>query len=203
MQATELHSLRRKALLLVWVGEGWNVLEAGIALWSGFTASSVALMAFGLDSLIELFAGGVLIWHLSREWNQDDEAMEDRRAERLVGATFLLLSVYILVQSSGVLLGWFAEPRESPIGIALAVSSAVAMLILYISKMDVAKKLSSRALRAEAVESLFCDLQDLTLVIGLGLNALFGWWWADPIAALVLIPFLLREVWEAFFGQEE
>ena len=197
------YSLRRKALLLVWIGEGWNVVEAGVALWSGVSASSAALVAFGLDSLIELFAGGVLIWHLSKEWNQGDAAMEDRRAERLVGITFLLLSVYILIQSSGILLGWFPEPRVSFVGITLAVVSAAVMLVLYFGKMDVAKKLGSRALRAEAVESLFCDLQDLTLLIGLGLNALLGWWWADPVAALVLVPFLLREGWEAFFEQEE
>ena len=101
------------------------------------------------------------------------------------------------------LLGWLPEPRESLIGITLAIASAAVMLVLYFGKTDIANRLGSRALRAEAVESLFCDLQDLTLLIGLGLNALLGWWWANPAAALVLIPFLLREAWEAFCEQEE
>jgi divalent metal cation (Fe/Co/Zn/Cd) transporter len=187
----------------VWIGEIWNLLEAGVALWSGVSAGSVALVAFGLDSLIELFAGGVLIWHLSREWNQGEEGAAERKAEKLIGATFFLLSAYILFQSSATLLGWFAEPRESFVGIGLAVASAAVMTVLYFGKIGLAKKLVSPALRAEAVESLVCDLQDLTLLIGLGLNALWGWWWADPVAALALIPFLLKEGWEGVFKSEE
>jgi divalent metal cation (Fe/Co/Zn/Cd) transporter len=201
--AIDRDALRRKALLLVWIGEIWNLLEAGVALWSGVSASSVALIAFGLDSLIELFAGGVLIWHLSRERKQGEEEASERRAQKLIGATFFLLSAYILLQSVATLLGWFAEPRESFVGIGLAVASAAVMTVLYFGKISLAKKLVSPALRAEAVESLVCDLQDLTLLIGLGLNALWGWWWADPVAALALIPFLLKEGWEGVFKSEE
>ncbi len=189
--------LRRRALVLVWIGELWNIIEAGVALWSGAVAGSVALIAFGLDSLIELFAGGVLIWQLSREWRQEEEAGADRRAQRLIGITFFLLSAYILVQALATLSGWFSEPQPSPVGIILVIASALVMTAVFLPKLNLSKKLGSRALRGEAIESLVCDLQDLTLLVGLGLNALWGWWWADPVAALALIPFLLKEGWEA------
>ncbi|MBU2608106.1 MAG: cation transporter [Chloroflexi bacterium] len=190
--------LRQRALLLVWIGELWNVGEFGVALWAGITADSVALIAFSLDSLVELFAGAVLIWHLRREWKQQEEGAAERKALKLVGITFFVLSAYILVQAVASLLGWFAEPRESLVGIVLVVASAVLMTILYFGKTNIAKKLGSRALRAEATESLVCDLQDLTLLVGLGANALWGWWWADPVAALALIPWLLKEGWEGW-----
>ncbi len=197
------NALRRRALLLVWIGFLWNIVEAGVALWSGQRADSIALVAFGLDSLIELFAGGVLIWHLRREWKGSAEPASGRTAERLLGATFFLLSIYILVQSLGTLLGWFAEPQESIVGMGLVIASAVVMTAIYFPKMSIAKKLGSRALRLEAIESLVCDLQDLTVFVGLGANAFWGWWWADPVAALTLIPWLLKEGWESIFEQEE
>ena len=169
----------------------------------GVRAGSVALIAFGLDSLVELFAGGVLIWQLSREWNEEEETSAELRAQRLVGATFFLLAAFILLQSLATLLGWFSEPRESLVGIGLVAASAAIMTVLYFGKTGIARALNSKALRAEAVESLMCDLQDLTLLVGLGLNALWGWWWADPVAALALIPFFLKEGWENVSGQEE
>lgn len=190
------NALRRKALILVWVGFTWNFLEAGVALWSGFIANSVALLAFGLDSLVEIFAGAVLIWRLGVEEKQQEAAAENR-ALKLVGVTFFILAVYVAFQSIATLTGFLVEPQESAVGIILVVSSAVVMTILFLEKTKIARKLGSRALRAEAIESLMCDLQDLTLLFGLGLNALFGWWWADPIAALFLIPFFLREGWES------
>ncbi|OGO23179.1 MAG: hypothetical protein A2Z28_02600 [Chloroflexi bacterium RBG_16_51_9] len=191
-------------MLLVWIGEIWNIAEAGVALWSARNASSVALLAYGLDSLIELFAGGVLIWHLSREWRErEHEEASERKAQKLVGITFFLLSAYIAIQSTGTLLGWFAEPRESLVGIILVIASAVVMTAVFFPKMSLAKKLGSPALRGEAIESLVCDLQDLTVLLGLGANALWGWWWADPVAALALIPFLLKEGWEGVKGETE
>ena len=195
--------LRRQALLLVWIGEVWNLLEAGVALWAGIAAGSVALLAYGLDAIIELFAGAVLIWRLSREWEEQEEGAAERKALRLVGRTFFVLSAYIAVQAVATLLGWFAEPRESLVGIILVVASAVMMTFLFFKKMSIAKRLVSPALRAEAKQSLACDLQDLALLIGLGANALWGWWWADPVAALALIPWLLKEGWESVFKKEE
>lgn len=196
-------ALRKTALLLVWTGELWNILEAAVALWSGVAASSVALLAFGLDSIVELFAGGVLIWHLSREWRGEAaEARAERKAHRLLGITFFLLSVWIVSQSAATLAGWFPEPRESLPGIVIVIASAAVMSVLYVKKVRIARELRSPALRAEAVETLVCDVQDLTVLLGLAANALAGLWWADPVAALALVPFLLREGWEGVAGRD-
>lgn len=197
-------NLRRKALLLVWIGVLWNVAEAGVALWASYRAGSVALLAFGLDSVIELIAGGVLIRHLSKEWTggeANDRA--EQRAHQLVGLTFVALSGLIAVQSGVTLAGWISPPGESIAGIVLVLLSGVVMFVLYLLKAAIAAKINSPALRAEAVESLICDLQDGTVLIGLALNALFGWWWTDPLAALALIPFLLKEAREALEARSE
>ena len=185
----------------MWIGFLWNFLEAGVALWSALTASNVALFAFGLDSIIEIFAGAVLIWRLNLREDKEEEEAEGR-ALKLVGATFFLLAAFVAFQSLATLTGFLVEPQESPIGIVLVLSSALVMIVLYLRKTRLAKYLGSRALRAEAVESLICDLQDLTVLAGLGLNALFGWWWADPVAALFLIPFFLKEGWESFSDKD-
>lgn len=200
VSSRERSPLRRTALRLVWAGELWNVLEAAVALWSGIEASSAALIAFGLDSVVELFAGGVLIWHLSREWKAAENEAAERRAHRLLGITFFLLTGYITIQSTATLAGWLRRPEESLVGIVLVVASAAVMTVLYVRKREIARRLRSPALRAEAVETLVCDVQDLTVLVGLGLNAVAGWWWADPIAALALIPLLLREGWEGVSG---
>ncbi|MBI4258897.1 MAG: cation transporter [Thaumarchaeota archaeon] len=183
---------------MVWIGELWNIGEMVVALWSGFQASSIALIAFGLDSGLEIFAGAVLIWSLRKEWNLEEEKATDRKALRLLGVTFFVLSAYIAIQSFATLLGWVEEPRQSYIGIVLVITSAVVMTLLYLGKTKIAKKIGSRALRAEAIETLVCDLQDVTVLGGLGLHVLFGWWWADPVAAFLLIPFLLKEGLESF-----
>ena len=109
---------------------------------------------------------------------------------------------YIFLQSIATLLGYFPEPEETSIGLILIIASAIVMTILYFKKMAIAKKIGSRALRAEAKETLVCDLQDLTVLVGLGANFLFGWWWADPVAALGLIPFLIKEGWEGVMGED-
>jgi len=194
-------SLKKKALLLVWIGEIWNLFEATIALWLALIASSVALFAFGLDSLIEFFAGAVLIWRFYEE--KKDESSTERKALRMIGITFFLLSAIIMFQSMATLFGYFSRPQESFSGILITISSAVLMTILFIFKSNIAKKLNSRALMAEAYESLICDLQDLVVLAGLGLNILFGWWWADPIMAMILIPFLIKEGFESFRDEQD
>ena len=177
-------------------------MEAGVALWSAIGAGSVALLAYGLDSVIEIFSGFVLIWRLRKEWGAEEAAVE-KKALRLVGFTFFVLAVFVLVQSLATLSGWLAQPEESPLGIALVIASAFVMTVLFREKAKLAEKLGSRALRAEAEESLNCDLQDLTVFVGLGANSLLGWWWADPAAALAPTPFLVKEGWEAVFQKEE
>ena len=193
--------LRKKALVLVWIGEIWNVFEATIAIWAALLAGSVALLAFGLDSIIELFAGAVMIWRFWKE-RKDTEGITEKRALRLIGVTFFFLATFIIFQSIATLLGYFAAPSESIVGIFITISSAVLMTVLFFYKNRIAKKIGSRALRAEAYQSLICDLQDLVVLVGLGLNALFSWWWADPIMALALVPFLIREGLESFEEEE-
>jgi divalent metal cation (Fe/Co/Zn/Cd) transporter len=202
--AAQLAKLRQLALILVWVGLVWNLVELLITLWSGIEASSIALLGYGLDSLLELFAGLVLVWRLGTKWKDEREEHDsDRKALRVVGVTFFALSAYILFHAIATLVGWLPQPKESLVGIGLVIASALVMTVLYFWKTSISKKIGSRALKAEATESLACDLQDLTLLVGLGANAVFGWWWADPVAAVLLIPWLLKEGREAFLGEEE
>jgi len=191
------NTLRRNALILVWIGFLWNFLEAGVALWSAVAASSVALFAFGLDSIIEIFTGAVLIWRLNLRKEQEEEEAESS-ALKVVGGTFFVLAAFVIFQTLATLTGFLFEPQASLAGIVLVIASALVMTVLYLEKSRLAKQLDSRALRAEAIESLMCDLQDLTILVGLGLNALFGWWWVDPIAALFLVPFFLKGGLESF-----
>ena len=196
----EADSLRKTALLLVLAGLVWNIAEAVVAFWAGLQAGSVAMLAFGLDSIVELLAGGVLVWRLRTERDEEDAEAAERKAQRLVGLTFFLLAAYVFLHSGANLLGWLPEPQPSLAGIVLVVASAVVMAILYVAKMRIATRMQSRALRAEAMESLFCDLQDFTILVGLALNSLFSWWWADPVAALVLVPFFIKEGRENLSG---
>jgi divalent metal cation (Fe/Co/Zn/Cd) transporter len=189
--------LKKKALILVWISEIWNVFEATIAIWAAILAGSVALLAFGLDSIIELFAGAVMIWRFWKE-REDIEEKKEEIALRLVGITFFLLAAFIIFQSVATLLGYFAQPSESIAGIFITISSAVLMTILFFYKTRIAEQIGSKALRAEAYQSLICDLQDLVVLVGLALNSLFSWWWADPLMALVLVPFLIKEGLESF-----
>ncbi len=196
-----LDTLRRTALILVIVGLLWNLVEAVVALWAGTQAGSVALLAFGLDSIVELLAGGILVWRLRADDGHGDEAAE-RRAHKLLGLTFFLLAAYVVLHSGANLLGWLPQPEPSIAGVAIVIASAVVMSILYVAKMRIATQMQSWALRAEAMETLFCDIQDLTILVGLALNALLAWWWADPIASWILIPFLINEGRENLSGHD-
>lgn len=198
--ALESGSLRRIALLLVVAGLLWNLVEAGVAFWAGVQSGSVAILAFGLDSIVELLAGGVLVWRLRTDRDEEDAEAAERRAQRLVGLTFFLLAIYVVLHSGASLLGWLPEPEPSLAGVVIVVASAFVMAVLYVGKMRIATLMQSRALRAEAMESLFCDLQDLTILVGLALNSLFSWWWADPVSALVLVPFFIKEGRENLSG---
>ncbi len=199
----ESDTLRRTALILVLAGLLWNLVEAGVSLWAGVQAGSVAILAFGLDSIVELLAGGVLVWRLRTEGDEMEAEAAERRAQRLLGLSFFLLAVYVVLHSGANLLGWLPEPQPSLVGVGIVVASAVVMAGLYVGKMRIATRMQSRSLRAEAMESLFCDLQDLTILVGLGLNSLFSWWWADPVSALVLVPFFVKEGRENFSGHGE
>ena len=173
--------------------------EAVIAVGAGWLAGSIALVGFGLDSVIETIAALALYRRLRAEQagaiKEETEAHE-RRALFIVGVTFFLLSGYIAFEAASTL--WTEEPPEvSRAGMILAVVSLVVMPTLAIAKHRAGKALSSRALVADAKETFVCSYLSLTLLAGLGLNALFGWWWADPAAALAMLPLVIHEGWEA------
>lgn len=185
----------RIAYALVFVTVAYNLVEAGLALWLGFNAGSVALIGFGLDSVIEGAAAGVLLWRLRlglRAIDQEAVATAERRVHRFVGATFFALAAYVAGQALWTLRAGNA-PAESVLGVALAVVSLLLMPPLAWGKLRAAREIQSAALRAEAMETIACSYLSFTLLLGLGANALRGWWWADPIAALAMVPWLLHE----------
>jgi divalent metal cation (Fe/Co/Zn/Cd) transporter len=193
----------RIGLWLVAATLAYNVIEAGIALWAGSEAESIALLGFGLDSLIECAAAGVLLWRLSLEARGVDAhtlAHAERRVHRFVGATFLALAAYVTLQSAASL--WLrSAPEESWLGIALAGASLVLMPLLAWGKLRAAREIGSAALRAEAKETLACSYLSFALLLGLGANASVGWWWADPAAALAMVPWLVHEGREGVRGE--
>jgi cation diffusion facilitator family transporter len=172
---------------------GWNLTEAAVAIGAGLFAGSIALIGFGVDSLIESLSGGILLWRL--QWSEIDESRE-RLAQRLVGISFFLLALYVAFEAGKSLLRR-EEPETSVIGIALSIVSLIVMPLLARAKRRVAAKLDSRALRADSRQTDICAYLSAILLGGLLLNAFFGWWWADPIAALCMLPLIFREGMEA------
>jgi divalent metal cation (Fe/Co/Zn/Cd) transporter len=188
-----------RALYLVAATALYNAIEAVVAIVSGILAASIALVAFGLDSVIELAAAGVVLWRLRLELLAHGDGRAEageRRVLRLVGWTFLALAVYVLIVAGWTL--WKREePRESIVGIVLALFSLIVMPLIAWAKLRAARALRSRSLRAEALETLACAWLSLALLLGLVANAALGWWWADPLAALAMVPWLAREGREA------
>lgn len=190
--------LIKKALWLEYVTAGWNIVEGIIAVAGGITAGSIALIGFGLDSFIEVTAAGALIWRLKKNEPEEESAAE-KKALRIVAVTFFLLAIYVGIESGKALL--FREaPKKSLIGIALTAVSVVVMPFLAFAKRGVAKELKSRALAADSAETLICSMLSAVVLIGLALNTLLGWWWADPVAGLVMVGFLVKEGREAWEG---
>jgi divalent metal cation (Fe/Co/Zn/Cd) transporter len=179
------------------------VAEGVIALWAGSRAESIALVGFGLDSAIECVAAGVLLWRLRLEWRGADRCALERaeqRVHRVVGGTFLALAAYVVFQSLSTL--WRSEaPHASWVGIALAAASLVIMPLVSWGKLRAAREIGSAALRSEAKETLACCYLSFALLLGLAANAGAGWWWADPAAALAMVPWLVREGREGIRGE--
>lgn len=192
----------RIALWLVIATMAYNLAEGAIALWAGVAAKSIALVGFGFDSYLELAAAGALLWRLRVEARgADAEEIErtERRVHRVVGGTFVALALYVAVQSVWVL--WQRRPpEESTVGIVLAVASLAIMPLVAWGKLRAARELGSAALRAEAKETLACSYLSFALLLGLAANALAGWWWADPAAALLMVPWLVKEGLEGLRG---
>jgi divalent metal cation (Fe/Co/Zn/Cd) transporter len=173
----------------------WMTMEAAIALTVGFTTRSVSLQGFGIDSLIELLAGSILLWRLlveSRGGSDSRVEWAERRAAWITAISLFALAVYIVGDSAFALLTR-TQPEASWWGIGLAVAAAIFMPLLWQGKLRLAKRIHSAALKADAACSVTCAYMSLTLLAGLLLNRLLGWWWADPLAGLVLVYFLVRE----------
>ena len=177
----------------------WNLLEGFIAVGAGLFAGSIALVGFGFDSIIEVSSAVVLMWRLHQANGPNDEAAE-RRARRLVGICFLALAAYVGFDSVKSLIGK-ERPEESTIGIALALLSVVIMPLVARDKRRVAKALNSGAMRADSQQTQLCAYLSAILLIGLLANAVVGWWWADPLAALVMLPIIIKEGVEALRGK--
>ena len=173
----------------------WNLAEAVIAVAAARAAGSIALLGFGLDSVVESLSGAVLLWRLQ----SGADGSREERARRLVGWTFLLLAAYIAFDSGKGLLDR-ERPEATLAGIALALASIVVMPALARAKRRVAADLASRALHADSRQTDLCAYLSAILLAGLALNALFGWWWADPVAALLMVPIIAREGLEALRG---
>ena len=190
-------ALRRRAVRLEYFTVGWNVVEAGVALAAGGAASSIALIGFGLDSIIEILSGLALLWRFKQR--AVDELSAESRAVKLVGLTFVALAAYVTFEAVTDLWNHRAPEFSLP-GFILAGVSLLVMPILGTAKLRVARALGSRALAADATETLFCACLSGTLLLGLGLNGWRGWWWADPLAWLLLSAFMVREGIEGLRG---
>ena len=191
-------TLHKKALLLSYFTVGYNIIEGLVSILAGSMAGSIALVGFGLDSFIESLSGGVMIWRFSQHGKISAKAEErlERKAAKMVGYTFFILAAYVLYESLKKLLTR-EIPQPSLFGIIIAVVSLIVMPILFYSKYRVGKKIGSISLIADSKQTLACVFLSASLLIGLGLNYLFGFWPADPIVGLIMVAFLVREGVEA------
>ena len=196
--------LLRRGLRLEYLTVGWNVVEGVIAIAAAIAAGSVALLGFGLDSFVETASGTIIIWRLLAEGRASDhdrvEAIE-RRAQRLVAASLAGLAVYIVYDGLTTLVSG-DRPDASPVGVVVASLSLAVMWWLARANRRTAIALGSRAMQADAFQTTACWWLSLAVLVGVGLNTAFGWWWADPVAALVIPLFLLREAREAWEGED-
>jgi len=197
----------RQALLLTYITIGWMTIEGAAALLLGWASKSLLLEAFGIDSVIELFSAAVLFWRLRVEASgiatSEHVDLVERRAARLVGYSLYALIGYVVVNSGyGLFIAKrITDTHESVWGILIGLVAKIGMPILAASKLKVAARLDSHALRADAVESITCGYLSIVLMVGLAATRLLGWWWLDNVAALALIPFLIKEAREAIRGQ--
>jgi divalent metal cation (Fe/Co/Zn/Cd) transporter len=177
----------------------WMVIEASVALSVGFATRSVSLQGFGLDSIVELIAGGILLWRLmveQRGGSTERIEVAERRASWVTAISLFALALYIVGDSAFAFVTR-TQPEASWWGVSLAIAAAIIMPLLWQGKLRVAKRIGSAALKADAACSVTCAYMSLALLAGLLLNRLFGWWWADPLAALALVYFLVQEGREA------
>jgi divalent metal cation (Fe/Co/Zn/Cd) transporter len=198
MKTPERDRLVKLAKLLAWVGIGWHGIEATIAVAAGIAAGSIALIGFGADSLIESAAGFALLWRFAASRSSSEDA--ERRAQKLIAISFYLLAAYVGIESLRSLFTG-DRPDASWVGIGLSIFTLITMPPLAIAKARIGEKLNSSATRSEGQQNMLCAYLSAALLIGLGANAFFGLWWADPITALIIAGVAAKEGREAWRGE--
>ena len=200
VEVTDRETLVLRGRRLEYITLAWNGFEAIVALVSGLLAGSVALVGFGLDAVIETVSGSILLWRLAAEQDAERRERTERTARRLVGICFLFLAMYVAAESTCAL--WnHTLPESSLPGILIAAAAILAMPLLARAKRRVAQQMNSLALAADSRQADFCAYLSAILLLGLLLNAVLGWWWADPIAALVMVPIITHEGIEGLRGK--
>lgn len=190
----------RRGIWLEYLTLGWNCVEAVVAIISGIVAGSIALVGFGLDSVIEMSSGAALLWRLRSDADEHRRERVERIALRLVGLSFVLLALYVALDAGKSL--WHHErPEESLPGIIIAALSLAVMPILARAKRRVAAGIDSGAMQADSRQTDICAYLSAILLAGLLLNATLGWWWADPVAGLIMVPIIAKEGLEALRGK--
>ena len=188
--------LVRRGIALEIFTLGWMTIEAVVAVAAGLAAGSVALIAFGVDSVIEFVAAAVVLRTFRAE-QTGRAGRSEKRALQVIGVTFFLLAAYILADSAYTLIA-ASKPETSVPGLAVTAAALVVMPLLSFLKRRTGSRLGSPMLLADAAESLFCAYLSATVLVGLLLNVSLGWWWADPVAALAVLPLVINEGLEAF-----
>lgn len=192
MSDIERGALIRRGLLLNYATIGYNIVEAVVSLVAGFLAGSVALLGFGIDSVIEVTASGAAQWRLRSDAEPVLRERVERTSLRLIGACFLGLAVYVTVDAGKAL--WLRErPSRTIVGVVILALSVFVMPLLARAKREVANEMQSGALRAEAKQTSLCAYLSFIALAGVALNAAFGWWWADPVAAFAMVPIIVVE----------
>jgi len=197
-QPTERARLERQARLLAWGGLAWHVVEFAIAVAAGVAAGSIALIGFGADSLIEALAGFVVLWLFTG--GRIGSHAAERQAQRLIAVSFFVLAAYVAIESVRSLVV-AAEPGASWVGIGLAAFTAPTMPVLALAKRRIGRRLESSAAVGEAAQTQLCAYLSVALLAGLLANAVLGWWWADPAAALVIAAVAIREGRQSWRGE--
>lgn len=189
-----------RGIRLEYITVGWNVVEGAVAVLAGLLAGSVALVGFGVDSAIESSSGAVLLWRLRVEQTGKNVERAEQTALKLVGASLLLLAAYVTFDAIKTLVTR-EQPQRSILGIVVSVLSLIVMPLLARAKRRTAAELNSAALHADSRQTSICAYLSAILLGGLLLNAALGWWWADPVAALAMVPIIVQEGREALKGE--
>jgi divalent metal cation (Fe/Co/Zn/Cd) transporter len=187
----------RRARMLAGLGVGWHTIEATVAVVAGIAAGSIALVGFGADSVVEALAGFIVLWRFAAARATSEAA--ERRAQQLIAVSFFLIAAYVAIEAVRNLASG-EIPHASWVGIGLATVTMVTMPVLARAKARVGEQLGSTATKSEGQQNMLCAYLSVALLLGLGANALLGWWWADPLTALAVAVVAIKEGWETWNG---